>query len=285
MEQSLPVQLNNLIDTSPTLVHGEGMSYRYAYARSRDSRSANEPGQDYLTFQESKTSFSFALCDGVSQSFFGELAAQFAGNVLLSWLGTIGEISTTSALQDSLHQCLQEKNILANKKVLEYPLPGDLGPFLVSVLEDKRAQGSETTFLSGRIDLPSKASPLGRVVFSWIGDSRIRFWGPRGERSKELGDNFLTRQRWSTKHGVVGGNPHIFLSPLIDEKSEEFTITRIMAYSDGLLDLNNITQPLSNLALKTLMLEADLSATSDDISFLEIWIGPVPEIVDSLVKD
>src|ERR1041385_7373312 len=61
-------------------------SWRYAYARSADTRKVGDPGQDYLTFRYEEGVFAFALCDGVSQSFFGDLAARILGDALLTWL-------------------------------------------------------------------------------------------------------------------------------------------------------------------------------------------------------
>src|SRR5215210_3778356 len=61
-------------------------SWRYAYARSADTRTAGDPGQDYLTFRYDDTTFAFALCDGVSQSFFGDLSARLLGDALLEWV-------------------------------------------------------------------------------------------------------------------------------------------------------------------------------------------------------
>src|SRR5204863_8715190 len=61
-------------------------SWRYAYARSSDTRRVSDPGQDYLTFCYDDSAFAFALCDGVSQSFFGDLAARFLGDALINWL-------------------------------------------------------------------------------------------------------------------------------------------------------------------------------------------------------
>src|SRR5688500_8353015 len=73
-------------ETAVQVVRGRTFSYRYAYARSADSRAANDPGQDYLTFQEEGNSFAFVLCDGVSQSFYGEIAARVLGDGLVAWL-------------------------------------------------------------------------------------------------------------------------------------------------------------------------------------------------------
>ena len=57
--------------------------YRYAYNRSADSQAHHDKGQDYLTFHENGKRLVFALCDGVSQSFYGDLAAYLLGDALV----------------------------------------------------------------------------------------------------------------------------------------------------------------------------------------------------------
>src|SRR4051812_28143375 len=58
----------------------------YLYDRSRDSKQGNAPGQDFITFRCEGQRLAFAVCDGVSQSFYGDLAARFLGEQLVSWL-------------------------------------------------------------------------------------------------------------------------------------------------------------------------------------------------------
>ena len=60
--------------------------YRYAYSRSSDTQKANDLGQDFLAFSSNKNRFAFALCDGVSQSFYGDLGARILGTKLLQSL-------------------------------------------------------------------------------------------------------------------------------------------------------------------------------------------------------
>ena len=59
---------------------------RYLYSRSADSVAQETSGQDYLAFRYDEERVTFALCDGVGQSFMGELAARFLGERLVDWL-------------------------------------------------------------------------------------------------------------------------------------------------------------------------------------------------------
>src|SRR5690349_24469105 len=56
------------------------------YNRSIDSIQANTIGQDYVVFRYGPTDLTFAVCDGVGQSFMGDLAARLLGDALVDWL-------------------------------------------------------------------------------------------------------------------------------------------------------------------------------------------------------
>jgi hypothetical protein len=268
-------RVNPKTETAPQIKSGRVCSYRYAYARSADSRAADETGQDYLTFSESGTWFAFALCDGVSQSFFGDIAARVLGDGLLKWLEGLPSAELVRP-GEALVGFLGELTRRATEWVQEYPIPEEISPMLQEVLEEKRALGSEATFLCGRIDLPGAGLPEGRLLLAWMGDSRLRFWGPAGERSAELGDTFHTDQRWSTRRGPVNGRPHLFVAPLASG-GRQLEVVRVLAYSDGLAALDEHHEAPTNVALRELIATAAESATSDDISLLEIWLAKVPE--------
>lgn len=242
---------------------------RYAYARAAETQKYGDKGQDFLTFQTNGDSLVFVLCDGVSQSFYGELAASSLGislrNCLFEKLPVsmdVDEIFT--CLHDHLHMITEEVSVQVN----HYPLPEDMLPLLRSVLEEKRAKGSETTFICGRIDLPGPEFEQGRVILSWLGDSRLRIWSEDEEISELLGGSFQTKERWSSKLGPVGRKTNVFVTDLSGEKR----LTRIAAYSDGLAALDDFCRVLKDDEVQALIKEAEESAGSDDISFLEISI-------------
>jgi hypothetical protein len=248
-----------------------GFAWRYAYARSNESREAGDKGQDYLVFRYDGIRFTFALCDGVSQSFFGEIASRFLGNSLVNWLWRGLPPTTTTADVASMVSYLLDSLVSPAKEYVgAYPLPAGIPPMLKDVLEGKRSLGSETTFICGDITLPCQALPQGRALLIWMGDSRLRLWGRAGERTGELGDTFEMWERWSTHRGVLRGAPHVALMPI--QQAGQRALTRIMAYSDGAAALDSLPYPPSNSVLRDIISRAGESSTSDDIAFLEVWL-------------
>ena len=96
-----------------TTVIGERFSYRFAFDRSADSIKANEPGQDYIAIIAADDRIAFVLCDGVSQSFYGDLAARILGDQLVTWLWENGtnHIQNQSLLTAYLSQFLTNDRI------------------------------------------------------------------------------------------------------------------------------------------------------------------------------
>lgn len=237
-------------------------SYRFAYARSADSQSTDDTGQDFLTFHEDEKTIIFALCDGVSQSFFGDLAARFLGEALVKWLGSAVPENPNefcAALEKYLSSLTQQ----ASRYINEFVIPGDVPPMLQEVLDQKRALGSESTFICGRVDLPRDGLPNGRLLLAWMGDSRLRLWGNGQEQSQVLGETFRTDQRWSTRKGPIGGTPNCFTSSLAG-------LSRIAAYSDGLTALDSHDTLPENAAVNSLINHSQSRPQSDDISFFDI---------------
>lgn len=261
-------------ETPVTVVHGQGFVYRFAYARAAETRDADDTGQDYLVTKEENGAFIFALCDGVSQSFYGHLAARLLGDALVSWLShQLPRGLDAEAIGAALAAHLRRLTRKATDCVQKERLPEKIPTLLRSVLEEKRDLGSESTFVCGRIDLPSEALPKGRVVLAWMGDSRLRLWDSEAERTSELGGSFETFERWSSCRGLVEGRPHIFVA-LLQHNGRRFS--RVMAYSDGLAGLDSRDEFPTNEDLEGLIERASASSVSDDISFLDVSIGPVP---------
>lgn len=234
--------------------------YRYAYARSADSRASGDPGQDYLTLREDGVRLAFALCDGVSQSFYGDLAARLLGDALVDWLWE-GHFTDSGAFREGLAAFLDGLVETASAQVAAHPLPEGLPEMLRQVLEEKRALGSETTFVAGLLD-----TDAGVLHLAWMGDSRIRLWGPEGEFTAQLGDTFHTQERWSTRRGRIG-ELHVFSCPLQD-------LRYLVAYTDGLARLDKVMRRhFRDASIQAVIDDALLRPESDDIAFLEVWLG------------
>jgi hypothetical protein len=250
---------------------GGGFAWRYAYARSADAIAMGDCGQDYLTLRWADGVVAFSVCDGVSLSFFGDLAARFLGDELLRWLwDDVPPDHDADAIRAALMTRLTDMTVSATAAVQAQTLPPSLAPILRAVLEEKRQAGSESTFVCGRLDLPGDAFPGGRVVLAWMGDTRLRLWGPDGERTAELGDSFHTAQRWSTRRGPVNGEANIFTAP-VDHDGRR-ALTRLLTYSDGLATLDRAPAPPPSAELTALIARAGRSAGSDDVAVLDLSV-------------
>jgi len=274
MDQSNRLQVPQDRETPVRVERDLNFAWRYAYARAAETRAVGDQGQDYLTLCHDERIFSFALCDGVTLSFYGDLAARFLGNALMDWLwnglpATLDAEAIRLALVAHLHAITTP----ATELVQNHPLPQDIPIMLQEVLERKRVVGSESTFICGRVDLSDPSFPDGRVILAWLGDSRLRCWGPTGECSKDLSGKFKSEHRWSSREGPVGSEPYLFVSPL-NRDGHQF-ITDLMAYSDGLNFIDEYTNSLSDLDLQNLIAQTEQIPTSDDIAFLEVWLRPV----------
>lgn len=144
-------------DVPPTTVVIGPALYRFAARRADESRLAGEPSQDYLALRADEAGASFCICDGVSLSFFGGLAARLLGDALLEWCAN--GISTEAEEQEvrlSLARLLMELTHTAGEEVRNHPLPPMAAGLLREVLEDKRLLGSEAMFVCGRIDFRTR---------------------------------------------------------------------------------------------------------------------------------
>lgn len=255
------------------------LAYRFAYARAAETREVNDIGQDYLTIHEGDTWLAFALCDGVSQSFFGNLAAQQLGDALIKWLSSAITLpSTAEEITDNLTDYLQCLTESATEVIQKHPLPSDIPEMFREVLEEKRVMGSQSTFACGRIDLPNTIFPNGRIILAWMGDSRLKMWHEGSNVPLNLGGVFDTDQRWSSSRGLLNGSPNIYLSAL---ETEGQSISRIMSYSDGLAALDSRNEEPPNAFVQEMINRAGQTSTSDDISFIEIWLDAAPADIEA----
>jgi len=250
-------------------IKGEKICYRYAFDRSADSIRTNQPGQDYLVIVSDTDHLAFVLCDGVSQSFYGDVSAKILGEKFVNWLWENGKDfgQEKSQLINKVSLFLNHLTEEASVKIEDMDLPEALPSMLRVVLEKKRKMGSESTFTSGFIDFENK-----RLFLCWMGDSRLRIWDRCSEKTSDLlgAETFQTRERWSSCKGLVG-ELHVGIFSTND-------IIHLVTYSDGLsrLDHSFSRGSPSDRTLSGIFEESKLLSASDDISFLEIWIGKCP---------
>jgi hypothetical protein len=200
-------------------------------------------------------------CDGVSQSFFGDLAAEHLCQNLSNYLLTIPTDQNAKQMHEDLFGYLNQLSIGFREKIETHSIDHIEPAFLRGVLETKRHLGSEAVFSSLLLD---KKSYLAMLV--WAGDSRIRVWkyGREITWAYFSEQEFLTQERWSSHKGIVGQLHLKILSP------EDFD--QLILYSDGFAIADNEADLFQqdNIQIESLITRTKTLAGSDDISFFQM---------------
>lgn len=267
MDMPKPFALFQDSETPAFYEQTEGFHYRVAYSRSTDSRNNNELGQDYLTSVTDGQRFAFAICDGVSQSFYGELAARILGDKLLKWVWNLNFGLRHNLIQENLRHDLDALTNEASQLVLNYPIPDHVAFMLRNVLDKKRIIGSEAMFICGLIDLRKDIAG-----FTWMGDSRLRLWKGEKELLAPFTGLFKTSERWSTVKGPIG-ELH-FTSVRLSDFDHLTVYSDGFSYLDTAFQPSKVKRPFSNHAIDEFIADAACRPSSDDISFLEVWTIP-----------
>jgi hypothetical protein len=252
---------------------------RYASYRKYEDAKLNLRSEDYIISSLDPDRAIFSLCDGVGSSFFGDIGSQILGEVLLSWFSNLNDVnrevkSPLSNLANQLAEKLREEldaNInLATSILVSNDLIKASDPLLKIAQQSQLEQyGSQSNFVAGIIWPQSPKHPNGLVLLFWLGNARIRIfngdkelttligWGKNPDQHKEV---------WSSKEGVIG--------KIYSYSTDLTKITSIVAYSDGLEEVEEKIHPgIGAAQLETLVKEAQ-SRKDDDVSFLEIQFLP-----------
>jgi len=232
------------------------------YNRSIDSIQANTIGQDYVTFRYGPTDLTFAVCDGVGQSFMGDLAARLLGDALIDWLWTAEKPASPEAYSQAIAEALDKLAERTGKDVAEYNLPAGLPGILVQALENQRKYGSESMFVAGRLALGN--DPW--VGLCWLGDSPVAAVDIDG-KLVDLGPKGHTSERWNATTGLKG-TVHTWVSG-------GKNVARVVGYTDGL----GLDHAPTDAELARMMEEWTGRPPSDDASLFDVRLAPSPQTV------
>ncbi len=254
-----------------------GAALVYVSARARDTLAANAPNQDFVAFRYDSDKIVFAVCDGVSQSFYGDLAARLLGTRLVSWLWAcdLDGQSTTSFLAE-LNAALRHWTADATARVQAKAIRADLPEMQRVALERKRLNGSESMFVAGLIDRTHD-----RIVLCWLGDSRLRLWTEQGQPIELPNVGWETRQRWSSRIGPKNGEAYGCIlsldsadaadaADLANSTGSGRAIARITAHTDGVGRYAGSFAQLAPDQLDPMIEVLRQGPTSDDVSVLDI---------------
>lgn len=234
----------------------------YLYARSNDSVAANTTGQDYLAFCYDEHNLTFAVCDGVGQSFMGDLAARILGDGLNDWLWSLEEPpADAESFSQAVTEALNRLTEAGREAVAAFRLPDHLPPILVQALDQQRKYGSESMFVAGRLALGGD-HPW--IALCWLGDSPVAAIDLDGELV-DLGPRGHTSERWNANTGVKG-EIHAWVG------SAE-RVARVAGYTDGLAT----THVPTDADLARLMQNWVSDPPADDASIFDVRLAPSPE--------
>ncbi|MBN1430734.1 MAG: protein phosphatase 2C domain-containing protein [Anaerolineae bacterium] len=256
-------QLRQDIETPLTALETTFGTALYLYSRSGDSISGKTVGQDYVTFRYKSTDLVFAVCDGVGQSFVGELAARILGDGLVDWLWQIEAPVDASSFSQAVKEALDKLAETSARQVADFQLPAHLPPIVVQALEMQRRYGSESMFVAGRLAL---AEPDPWLALCWLGDSPVAAIDIEGELM-DLGPKGHTSERWNATTGVKG-TIHTWTG-------SARRVARVAGYTDGL----GLERAPTDAELARLMSEWKTSPPSDDASLFDVRLAPSPQTI------
>ncbi len=263
------IRVSQFKELPASLICNGKFFYRIAYSRSAESSQNEESGQDYLTVREDGERLAFSVCDGVSQSYMGNIGAKILGDCLVNELWDFRSIRFFT---EPNHLPKAKANIMVSlfsaariaKQVLsisnQFITENDNEMLRRALLEKRDTVGTEGNFAAGIID---KKEQL--LFLIWMGDLRIRIYSEEKKSITHLGDPFKSSERWSSKRVLVGELHCQWFS--LEE------VSSLVVYTDGLnvLDYKNFSAPLANELLNHLIEESRHKPTSDDISIFEWW--------------
>jgi hypothetical protein len=251
------------VETPLTPLRTPAGTVLYLYVRSADSVNAKTIGQDYVTFRYRGKDLSFAVCDGVGQSFMGDVAARLLGDSLTEWLMNIERPKSDEQFSIDVRDSLNAMTARTAQDVADYKLPDSLPPILVQALEMQRKYGSESMFVAGRLAMEG-SDPW--VALCWLGDAPVAAIDIDGELV-DLGPHGHTSERWNATTGVKG-EVHTWVH---DAKN----VARVAGYTDGL----GVEHVPTDVDLADMMAHWMENPPGDDASLIDIRLAYSPQTV------
>jgi hypothetical protein len=266
LSEPTTISLPQDTDTPPRQDDTPLASLLLASRRSAEAIESDLSNEDYVTYRYDDQRLAFALCDGVGQSFFGELAARFLGEKLVDWLWALPDDAGDEVAKhaERLFNNLHKWTESATEIIKEHPLPKDKANSLRrKALERKRDAGSASVFACARIDAANREA--GCVAF-WLGNTQLRFWDARGQEVL-IPEGHVHEEQWSTAKGPLNSDVvhHLALPNLADEG-----IRRLTAHTDGVHQFVDAVGGLTKSRLEKLMQELEDDPASDDVSLLDV---------------
>jgi len=155
----------------------------------------DKPGQDYFSMRYNPKNAAIVVADGVSQSFYADIASREVGQALCQYLW---ELRNSPPAGDNVTVFLNSLHARIDRIVNDKTIPGDLIPVLKEVLSEKQKHGSQTVLGACLLDMlacTARFYLLGNIRITWIDDNK-----------SVVTRTYSDKERWSSKCGCKNGS-------------------------------------------------------------------------------
>jgi len=266
---------------------------RFASYRKNEDANLNLRSEDFIVSDITTEKALFGLCDGVGSSFYGNIGSQILGEILIAWLGKVplpnnAILSRNESLQkwiDTLAKNLltelNSKTKLATGIINKKDLSDKDELIRIAETTQRDDFGTQSNFACGILWPRSPTLPNGLVILFWLGNARLRLFNQNTDLTRLLGwgkDPDQLREVWSSKDGVLGR-----IYSYVTDLSK---ITTVIAYSDGLENVEDQIRPNLNASELEKLIFQSQGVKDDDATFLELSASrvEVPGIKDDVVS-
>ena len=224
---------------------GRGFEVSVGYRRCHDFDAANKSGQDFAAVRYTSQFLVGVVADGVSRSFYGQVAATHVAEFLLKQLWERRKTPPPSA---DLETSLKSLEPLVAEELENIEIPGNLPRVQIESLEKVRLKGTQAVFSCFVFDITAELLTLYSV-----GDvTAVVHCEGRCDRME--GDK---KGRWSS-----AGKSDLLLRPMVVEKPVGLVLQSDGAAPNWADSLEQIGSPVAFAAM------AERGADADDVSFV-----------------
>mgnify|MGYP001178228421 CR=1 FL=1 len=224
------------------------------YRRFKDFDSSNGSGQDFAIIGHDQLFAIGVIADGVSQSFFGDIAAKVISTNLYNFLWENRCLfPEKQRVEDFLNSLCQK----VNEEISTINL-NEYGFILQKALSETKRKGSQTVFASFILNLKTKKS-----IFYNVGDLEVIVY------QKDGSDFYFQKVSAANANGRWSSAGK---SDLLMDVEELSNVVGIVAYSDGLVskNLSGWGEDFNYSKLKEFRKVAEKEASRDDVSFISV---------------
>jgi serine/threonine protein phosphatase PrpC len=230
--------------------NGTRATVTYGYRRWCEFDPTNADGQDFYSIRADNDYVIAAVADGVSQSFFGDLAAREVGRGLVTYLWQLRiEPPRTEELEAELRS-LQGK-VDAAVQAKEIPQSNE---YLAEALRKTRDRGSQTVFAAFCLHVRDR-----RAWLYHVGDVSTRIYHSNDERVHLLSKS----GRWSSS-----GRGDMLLKGTVEND-----IVGIFLHTDGVSTEFAERTKRPDVSKPDFLEEVEKRASIDDLSFVAVKLS------------